>query len=101
MSSPKISNKAKLEGFHPQQHTVTVKMTDGSTFPILTSWGLDSKNKQTITTLTLDVDPKNHPAWQDKANNFVNVNNEMVSKFKNKFGDFNFVGNEEKKEDKK
>lgn len=101
MSLAKTSNKAKLEGFHPQQHTVTVKMTDGSTFPILTSWGMDSKNKQPQTTLTLDVDPKNHPAWQDNANNFVNVNNEMVSKFKNKFGDFNFVGNDTKKEEKK
>jgi ribosomal protein L31 len=34
------------------------------------------------------MDPKNHPAWQDKAQNFVNANNERVSKFNNKFGGF-------------
>ena len=89
------SQKAPLEGVNPKQHIVNVVMTDGTKFQILTTWGKEGS------TLNLDVDPKNHPAWQDNANNFVNVNNEMVSKFKNKFGDFNFIGNEAKKEEKK
>lgn len=85
MSTQKTSKKAKLEGVHPTQHKVNVQMTDGSKFEILTTWGKEGSN------LILDLDPKNHPAWQEKAGNFVNVNNEMVSKFNNKFGDFNFL----------
>jgi len=67
---------------HPKQHLVNVVMTDGSKFQILTSWGKEDGN------LRLDVDPKNHPAWHDKATNFINANDERVAKFKKKFGDF-------------
>ena len=55
-------------------------MTDGTKFQALTSWGKEES------TLTLDVDPKNHPAWQDKASNFVNANDARIEKFKKKFG---------------
>lgn len=67
---------------HPKLHKVSVTMTDGSQFDIMTSWGKENDK------LTLDVDPKNHPAWQEKGQNFVNVNDARVSKFKKKFGDF-------------
>lgn len=70
-----------IEG-HPKQHTVNVTMTDGSSFKILSTWGKDGDK------LVLDVDPKNHPAWQDNMQNYVNVNDERVTKFKKKFGDF-------------
>ena len=76
------SQKAPLEGVNPKQHIVNVVMTDGTKFQILTTWGKEGS------TLNLDVDPKNHPAWQDKAQNFVNANNERMTKFKQKFGDF-------------
>ena len=79
MSTPK-TQKAPLEGVNPKQHTINVVMTDGTKFQILTSWGKESAN------LNLDVDPKNHPAWQDNKNQtFVNSNNERINKFKNKF----------------
>ncbi len=74
--------KSPAAGIDPKQHLVNVVMTDGSKFQILTTWGKEGA------TLTLDVDPKNHPAWQDKATNFVNSNDERVAKFKKKFGDF-------------
>ncbi len=90
MSKTKTVPKTKLEGMHPKQHKINVKMTDGSTFEILTSWGKEDG------VLNLDVDPKNHPAWQEKGGNFINSNNEMVSKFKSKFGDFDFVSSEKK-----
>jgi large subunit ribosomal protein L31 len=67
---------------HPKQHSVSVTMTDGSKFDILTVWGKEGQG------LTLDVDPKNHPAWQEKGQGYVNVNDERVTKFKSKFGDF-------------
>jgi large subunit ribosomal protein L31 len=81
MSQAKVV-KTTAAGINPKQHKVNVVMTDGSKFQILTTWGKEGD------TLTLDMDPKNHPAWQDKAQNFVNANNERVSKFNNKFGGF-------------
>ena len=82
MSKTATKAKAPVAGVHPKQHVVTVKMTDKSQFEILTTWGKEGD------VLTLDVDPKNHPAWQDKAQNFINANDERVTKFKKKFGDF-------------
>jgi large subunit ribosomal protein L31 len=74
------SQKAPLEGVNPKQHAVNVTMTDGTKFKILTSWGKENAN------LNLDIDVKNHPAWQENKNqNFINANNERVNKFKNKF----------------
>lgn len=69
-------------GKHPKQHEITVQMTDGTKFKIMTTWGTAGE------TLKLDVDPKNHPAWQDDNKSFVNVNSDRITKFKNKFGDF-------------
>ncbi len=84
-AGPAKKTKAVADGVHPSQHTVKVVMTDGSTFDILTTWGKEGS------TLRLDVDPKNHPAWQDKAQNFINVNNERIDKFNKKFGGFGSV----------
>ena len=42
---------------HPDYHTVTVKMTDGTEFTTRTTWGKKGD------TLHLDIDPKSHPAW--------------------------------------
>lgn len=86
--------QAKKDDKHPQQHVVDVVMTDKKTkFQILTTAGKEGD------VITLDVDPRNHPAWQEKGQTFINANDERVAKFKNKFGDFNFVG-QDKKEDK-
>lgn len=81
-TAAKPAKKAPAAGTHPKQHLVEVTMTDKTTFQILTTWGSEGAK------LTLDVDPKNHPAWQDKATNFINANDERVAKFKKKFGDF-------------
>lgn len=78
--------KAPVAGINPNQHLVDVIMTDGSKLQIFTTWGKEGDS------LRLDVDPKNHPAWQEKAQNFVNANDERVTKFKNKFGNFDFFG---------
>ena len=74
-------------GVEPKQHVVNVVMTDGPKFQILTSWGKEGD------TLKLDVDPKNHPAWQENGQNYVNANSERVNKFKSKFGNFDFGSN--------
>ena len=80
------TTKTAAAGIDPKQHIVNVIMTDGTKFEILTTWGKEGD------TLRLDVDPKNHPAWQDKGQSFVNVNDERVTKFKKKFGDFDSFG---------
>jgi large subunit ribosomal protein L31 len=67
---------------HPKQHEVTVQLTDGTKFTIMTSWGKAGD------VLKTDVDPKNHPAWQDGKANFINVNDDRVNKFNKKFGEF-------------
>ncbi|MBU6338766.1 MAG: 50S ribosomal protein L31 [Rickettsiales bacterium] len=89
MAQAKAKTDAKAasnEGtVHPKQHVVNVVMTDKTKFQILTTWGKEGD------TLTLDVDPKNHPAWQEKGQSFVNANDERVAKFKSKFGNFDFV----------
>ncbi len=82
------ANPAETNGEkHPKQHVVNVIMTDKKTqFQILTTWGKEGD------TLRLDMDTKNHPAWQEKGHTFINANDERVTKFKNKFGNFDFVG---------
>jgi large subunit ribosomal protein L31 len=77
--------KAPAAGIHPNQHIINVIMTDGSKFDIQTTWGKEGES------LRLDLDPKNHPAWQDKAQNFINANDERVTKFNKKFGNFDFT----------
>ena len=81
MSQAKLP-KTVAAGISPKQHNVEVVMTDGTKFTIVTTWGKEGD------TLRLDMDPKNHPAWQEKAQNFINANDERVAKFKKKFGDF-------------
>lgn len=69
---------------HPKQHEITIQMTDGTKFNVMTTWGKAGE------TLRLDVDPKNHPAWQEGKQGFVNVNDDRINKFNKKFGNFNF-----------
>ena len=47
----------KTEDFHPHYHMIKVVMTDGTTFSTYSTYGSEGD------TLTLDVDPKTHPAW--------------------------------------
>lgn len=45
------------KGIHPNYHTITVVMTDGTKFETRTTWGKPGD------TMKLEVDPKTHPAW--------------------------------------
>lgn len=73
--------KSTPQGHHPVEHLVNIVLSDGSKIQVMTSWGKEGE------VLHLDVDPKNHPAWQEDGKNFINASNERVSKFKEKFGD--------------
>ncbi len=45
------------KGIHPDYHMITVKMTDGSTFQVRSTWGKEGDQ------MALDIDPLAHPAW--------------------------------------
>lgn len=46
----------KKEG-HPDYHTITVQLTDGSTYETRSTWGSEGD------TMRLEIDPSSHPAW--------------------------------------
>ena len=65
---------------HPDYHMIKVVMTDGTTYETRSTWGNEGD------TLTLDIDPKSHPAWvggtkqvQDKG---------RVAQFNKRFANF-------------
>ena len=80
---------------HPDYHTITVQMTDGTTYQTRSTYGKEGD------TLRLDVDPKTHPAW-NKGGIHIRENAGQIDKFKKKFGAFGAFGSTTKKaEDKK
>lgn len=66
---------------HPDYHTITVVMTDGSSFETRSTWGREGD------TLTLDIDPKSHPAWTGGTGRLVDTGGQ-VAKFNKRFGEF-------------
>lgn len=54
---PVAEERAVKSEIHPDYHEINVVMTDGSTFTTRSTWGKAGD------TMTLDVDPKSHPAW--------------------------------------
>ncbi len=66
---------------HPDYHEINVVMTDGTTFTTRSTWGAASD------TLTLDIDPKTHPAWTGGGHRLVDTGGQ-VAKFNKRFKDF-------------
>ena len=79
----KKTDNSKKE-FNLDYHTINVKLTNGEVFQTKSCYGKEGD------TITLDVDPFNHPAWKDGKEAFVNNRDEQIAKFKKKFGDFKF-----------
>jgi large subunit ribosomal protein L31 len=65
---------------HPDYHEINVVMTDGSTFKTRSTYGKEGDS------LTLDVDPKSHPAWT--GGNVQLVERGQVEKFNRRFQGF-------------
>lgn len=66
---------------HPNYHTITVVMTDGTKFETKSTMGKEGD------TLQLDVDPKSHPAWTGASARLVDTAGQ-ISKFAKRFGNF-------------
>lgn len=63
---------------HPEYHTITVKMTDGSTFETRSTWGKEGD------TMTLEIDPTSHPAWTGEQR--LMQEGGRVAQFNKRFG---------------
>ena len=70
-------------GIHPDYHTITVKMTDGTLFQTKTTWGKEGDQ------MALDIDPLAHPAWTGGSAKLMDTGG-RVSKFKNKYAGLGF-----------
>ena len=69
------------KNIHPEYHLINVVMTDGTKFETKSTWGKEGD------TLTLDIDPKSHPAWTGGQQRLVDSGGQ-VAKFKKKFDGF-------------
>ena len=67
------------KGIHPEYHTIRVKMTDGTEFETRSVWGKEGD------TMTLDIDPKVHPAWTGGTGRMLDSGGQ-VARFNKKFG---------------
>ncbi|MGY8997724.1 MAG: 50S ribosomal protein L31 [Alphaproteobacteria bacterium] len=63
---------------HPDYHEIKVIMTDGTEFTTRTTWGASGD------TMTLDIDPKSHPAWTG-GNQRLNDSAGQVARFNKRF----------------
>ena len=68
----------KLDDFHPDYHVIKVVMTDGTEFETYSTYGKEGDK------LTLDIDPKTHPAWTGGDRHLVDRGGRL-SRFKKKF----------------
>ena len=68
---------------HPDYHTITVRMTDGTEFTTRSTYGKDGD------VLTLDIDPTVHPAWTGGTSRLLDAGG-RVSKFKKKYEGLGF-----------
>lgn len=70
----------KSEG-HPDYHTITVVLTDGSSYQTRSTYGKEGA------VLNLDIDPRTHPAWTG-GNQTLLDRGGRVSRFNAKFAGF-------------
>ncbi|MBL4596051.1 MAG: 50S ribosomal protein L31 [Robiginitomaculum sp.] len=66
---------------HPNYHTITVTMTDGSTFETRSTYGEEGTN------LVLDIDANTHPAWTGGGQRLLDRGGRL-SRFRDKFAGF-------------
>ncbi len=65
------------KNIHPNYHKIKVKMTDGSEFETMSTWGKEGD------TMRLDIDSKSHAAWIGGTQKVLEKG--RVSKFNKKF----------------
>ena len=63
---------------HPEYHEIRIVMTDGTEFTTRTTWGKAGD------TMTLDIDPKSHPAWTGGSARMLDAEGQ-VARFNKRF----------------
>lgn len=63
---------------HPDYHEINIVMTDGTKFTTRSTWGKAGD------TMTLDVDPKSHPAWTGGSARMLDAEGQ-VARFNKRF----------------
>lgn len=66
---------------HPDYHPIKVVMTDGTEYETRSTWG------ESGGTLTLEIDPKSHPAWTGGTQRILDRGGQ-VARFNKRFGAF-------------
>ncbi|MDQ3078761.1 MAG: 50S ribosomal protein L31 [Pseudomonadota bacterium] len=66
-------------GIHPDYHTITIQMTDGTTYQTRSTWGKEGD------TMTLEIDPSAHPAWNGGTGRMLDSGGQ-VARFNKRFG---------------
>lgn len=68
------------QDIHPDYHEISVVMTDGTTYKTFSTWGKEGD------TMTLEVDPKSHPAWTGGSKKLTDKG--RVAQFNKRFANF-------------
>ena len=63
---------------HPDYHTITVVMTNGTEYQTRSTWGSDGDK------MNLDIDPTSHPAWTGGNQQLLDRGG-RVSRFKKRY----------------
>ena len=63
---------------HPDYHMITVVMTDGTEYQTRSTYGKEGDR------LTLDIDPRTHPAWTGGEQRLLDRGGRL-SRFKDKY----------------
>ncbi|MCB8840752.1 50S ribosomal protein L31 [Aurantimonas sp. VKM B-3413] len=63
---------------HPDYHTITVVMTNGTEYQTRSTWGSEGDK------MNLDIDPTSHPAWTG-GNQQLMDRGGRVSRFKKRY----------------
>jgi len=72
------------QDIHPDYHTITVEMTDGSTYETRSTWGKEGD------VMKLDIDPLAHPAWTG-VHRLLDSGGQLA-KFNKRFSGFGLKG---------
>ncbi|WP_102961154.1 50S ribosomal protein L31 [Mangrovicella endophytica] len=65
-------------GIHPDYHTITVVMTNGTEYQTRSTWGGEGDK------MNLDIDPTSHPAWTGGNQQLLDRGG-RVSRFKKRY----------------
>ena len=63
---------------HPDYHTITVVMTNGTEYQTRSTWGSDGDK------MNLDIDPTSHPTWTGGNQQLLDRGG-RVSRFKKRY----------------